>query len=182
MRKIVLAFVVAASFATVPAFAQGYVGAGFGSSTTTGFDSGNITGGNANKGLVKIYGGYNYTPNWGVEAQYSDFGKREISAGNVNIGSYKASQFSLVGTGTLPLTSGFSILAKIGASANRASGSTGVVGSDKATSLMFGIGAAYNIAPTLSLRAEYEDFGKIGKVGNSDVRIKGYSISLKYGF
>ena len=182
MKKIVSAAAIAALLVATPVFAQGYVGAGFGTSSASGFDFGTITGGNASKGMVKIYGGYNYTPNWGVEAQYSDFGKREIFAGAANVGSYKASQISLVGTGTLPLTSGFSILGKLGASANRANGSNAVVGSDNATSLMLGVGAAYSFTPTLSMRAEFEDFGKIAKAGGREVRASAYSLSLKYGF
>ena len=182
MKNILSACAIAATVIAAPAFAQGYVGVGFGSSSASGFDQGPIAGGNASKASVKIYGGFQFTPNLGLEAQYSDFGKRDITNAGVGVGSYKANQFSIAGTGTLPLNAGFSLLGKLGVSANTAKGSNALVGSNKATSLMFGLGAAYNLSPAMSVRAEYEDFGKIGKAGNSDVRASGYSISLKYGF
>jgi OmpA-OmpF porin, OOP family len=182
MKKIFLAGAVVAMFVAAPVFAQGYVGLGVGSSSAAGFDFGNVAGGNTSKGMVKIFGGFQFTPNWGAEVQYSDLGNRNITQAGVNVGSYKANQFSIAGTGTLPLNSGFSLLGKLGVSANKANGSNAVVGSGNATSLMIGVGAAYNITPALSVRVEYEDFGKIANRGSSNVRASGYSVSLKYGF
>jgi OOP family OmpA-OmpF porin len=184
MKKILTACAIAAaSFVAAPAFAQGYIGAGFGSSKISGFDTGTISGGNTSKGLVKIYGGYQFTPNWGLEAQYSDLGRRDVTNAGVAAGSFSSSQFSLAGTGTLPLSSGFSLLGKLGASANRVNGSA-LIGSANSTSLLIGVGAAYNITPALSVRLEYEDFGTMAKIAanGSSVRANGYSLSLKYGF
>lgn len=185
MKKILTACAVAAAaLITVPAFAQGYVGAGFGSSKISGFDAGAITGGNTNKGLVKIYGGFQFTPTWGLEAQYSDLGRRDISNAGSAAGSFSSSQLSLVGTGTLPLSSGFSLLGKLGVSSNRISTSSNAVTSTgNNTGVLVGIGAAYSITPALSARFEYEDFGRMATINNgSTVRANGYSASLKYGF
>ena len=182
MKKILTACAVAAaSLMAAPVFAQGYVGLGFGSSRISGFDSGAISGGNANKGMTKIYGGFQFTPNWGLEAQYSDLGNRNVTIAGVPAGSFRTSQFSIAGTGTLPLSSGFSLLGKLGISANRVNGS---LSSGNNTSALVGIGAAYNITPALAVRLEYEDFGKVGTVAanGSTVRANGYSLSLKYGF
>ena len=100
----------AAALTAAPAFAQGYIGGGFGSSKVTGVDGGGLTGGNTSKGLVKIYGGYQITPNWGVEAQYANLGNRTLAVAGINVGSFSLSQVSIAGTGTLPLGSGFSLL------------------------------------------------------------------------
>ena len=181
MKKILSACAVAAAFVAAPAFAQGYIGGGFGSSKLSGVDGGGITGGNSNKTLVKVYGGFQFTPNWGVEAQYSDLGRRDILAFGVPTGSLKASQFSIAGTGTLPLSSGFSLLGKLGVSANRVSGS-GAVPNGSATSALIGIGVSYNITPALSARLEYEDFGTVARFNPPTVRANAYSISLKYAF
>lgn len=182
MKKILTACALAAAALTAaPAFAQGYIGGGFGSSRITGLDSAGTSGGNTSKGLVKIYGGYQLTPNWGVEAQYSDLGRRDIGFAGVNVGSVRLSQFSLAGTGTLPLSSGFSLLGKLGVTSNRGTGS-GVISSGNATSALVGVGVGYSITPALSARLEYEDFGKVGNSNNNTVRANGYSISLKYGF
>ncbi len=184
MKKILTACAIAsAMFAAAPAFAQGYIGAGVGSSKISGFDSGTTTGGNTSKGMAKIYGGFQFTPNWGLEAQYSDLGRRDIATAGVSTGSFRASQFSIAGTGTLPLSSGFSLLGKLGVSANRINGS-GTVGGGNGSSALLGLGVAYNFTPALSARLEYEDYGKIGTVAatGSSVRANAYSISLKYGF
>ena len=181
MKKILSACAVAAAFLAAPAFAQGYIGGGFGSSRLSGIDGGGTTGGNTGKSQVKLYGGYQITPYWGVEGQYSDLGRRDISFLGVPVGSLRASQFSIAGTGTLPLSSGFSLLGKLGVSANRASGS-GAVPSGSATSPLIGIGVSYNITPALSARLEYEDFGTVARFNPPTFRANAYSISLKYAF
>ena len=185
MKKILTACAIAAATLTAaPAFAQGYVGFGAGSSKISGADSGTFTGGNTNKSLVKIFGGFQFTPNWGAELQYSDLGKRDISNAGVPVGSFTTSQYSIAGTGTLPLSSGFSLLGKLGVSANRVNAPAGALSSSNNTSAMIGIGASYSFTPALSLRVEYEDFGKVATIAanGSTVRANAYSISLKYGF
>ena len=72
MKNILSTCAIAATVIAAPAFAQGYVGVGFGSSSASGFDQGLIAGGNASKASVKIYGGFQFTPMLGLEAQYSD--------------------------------------------------------------------------------------------------------------
>ena len=177
MKHIITACALTAvALTAAPAFAQAYIGGGLGTSKIYGFDGGGLTGGNFQKRLVKIYGGYQITPNWGVEAQYGDLGNRTLTFAGANVGSFRVSQMSIAGTGTLPLDSGFSLLGKVGISSNRASGSI-VTGNSK-TSALLGIGAAYSITPALSARVEYEDFGKLA----DNVHAKGYSASLKYAF
>ena len=184
MKKILSACALAAAFVSAPALAQSYVGLGFGSSRISGFDSVGVNGGNTNKGLVKVYGGFQFTPNWGAELQYSDLGRRDITGPAGTTGSFTSSQFSLAGTGTLPLSSGFSLMGKLGVSGNRISTSgNAVVGSGNSSGVLVGIGAAYSITPALAVRVEYEDYGNMAKLNNgSTVRGNGYSISLKYGF
>ena len=181
MKKILSACAVAAAFVAAPAFAQGYIGGGFGSSKLAGIDGGGTTGGNTNKSQVKVYGGFQFTPTWGVEAQFSDLGKRDILNFGAPAGSLKASQFSIAGTGTLPLSSGFSLLGKLGVSANKVTGSGGLP-NGSATSALIGVGVSYNITPALSARLEYEDFGTVAKFNPPTVRANAYSISLKYAF
>ena len=185
MKKILTACAFAAAALTAaPVFAQGYVGLGVGSSKISGFDTGTVSGGNTNKSLVKIYGGFQFTPNWGLEAQYSDLGKRDVTNAGVALGSFSTSQYSIAGTGTLPLSSGFSLLGKLGVSANRINAPAGSLNSANNTSALIGFGAAYSFTPAMSVRVEYEDFGKVATLaGNgSTIRANGYSISLKYGF
>ena len=52
------------------------------------------------------------------------------------------------------------------------------------TSLLLGVGVAYSFTPALSVRLEYEDFGKLSKDDGFGGAIRGnaYSVSLKYAF
>lgn len=185
MKKLLSAVAVAVAFVAAPAFAQGYIGAGFGSSKISGIDSGTISGGNASKGMTKIYGGFQFTPTWGLETQYSDLGSRNVTVAGTSVGSFRTSQLSIAGTGTLPLNSNFSLLGKLGVSANRVNASADIGSVKNASSVLIGVGVSYNITPVLSTRLEYEDFGKIGTfTGPPDItaRANGYSLSLKYKF
>ncbi len=195
MKKVFLAGAIAAAFVAMPASAQWYVGGGVGSSSIRGADGTvapfTVTGGNSSKASVKIYGGYQITPNWGVEAQYSDLGNRDLAvrdaAGTlVGTGSLKASQYSVAGTGTLPLSNNFSLFGKLGISSNHGKvSSAGASSSGSKTSPMIGVGVAYNFTPQLSARFEYEDFGKFsndGGASGSSIRGNNFGISLKYAF
>lgn len=196
MKKIVLVAVIATAFAASSAFAQGYIGVGVGSSRVSGVDEAvaplSLTGGNSSKTSVKIFGGFKFTPNWGLEAQYSDLGSRnlELTNGGVQIGtgSLKVSQLSIAATGTLPLATNFSLLGKLGVSGNSAKANFSipaagfaVSGSENKTDLMIGVGVLYDLTPKIAVRAEYEDFGKLNSTGNA-VRANNFSVGLQYKF
>lgn len=198
MKKILTVCAVAAAFAAGSASAQVYVGGGFGSSSVSGFDGSGlgiapniISGGNASKTSTKIYLGYQFSPNWAAEAQYGALGSRNLSvrtpAGVVLPlnGSYSASQFSIAAVGTLPLSSSFSVLGKLGIS-NNALKLTLPGTTDRGTSnaLMMGFGVAYNFTPAASVRVEYENFGKLTKENGFGGAVRGsnFSVSLKYAF
>jgi OmpA-OmpF porin, OOP family len=195
MKKVFLAGAIAAAFVAMPASAQWYIGGGVGSSSTRGVDGTvapfTLSGGDSSKASVKIYGGYQITPNWGVEAQYSDLGNRDLAVRDatgalLGTGSLKASQYSFAGTGTLPLSSNFSLFGKLGISNNHGKvSSAGVSSSGSKASPMIGVGVAYNFTPQLSVRFEYEDFGKFtdsNNISGTAIRADNYGISLKYAF
>lgn len=196
MKKLLIACAVAATFVATAASAQGYVGLGVGSSKISGADGNagggvTVSGGNANKTSVKVYGGFQFTPTWGLEAQYTDLGSRNLTASLggavVGTGSLKANQFSIAGTGTLPLASNFSLFGKLGLSANRGSvsGFGGPTSSANKTDLLLGVGVSYSITPKMAVRLEYEDFGKFSKDGGVNggaIRANNMSIGLQYAF
>lgn len=195
MKKVFLACAIAAMFTAAPVLAQGYIGLGLGSSSISGFDrtqnGAAFAGGNAAKTSTKILGGYQITPNWGVEAQYTALGKRATTVtpiqNGANTNSFDASQFGIYGTGTLPINASFSLIGKLGVSANRIKLGDTQGGSEKssATNFSYGLGASYKITPQISLRAEYEDFGKLAKdsaVNNISIKGSNLSLSLLYSF
>jgi OOP family OmpA-OmpF porin len=73
-----------------------------------------------NKTGFKLYGGYGFTENFGVELGYAHLGKVNASFDdgfdNGSL-SYKAHAIYLAGTATLPWTPQFSLFAKAGISA-----------------------------------------------------------------
>ena len=197
MKKIFLVGAAAAMFAAAPVFAQGYIGVGVGSAAVSGVDQTippvSLTGGNSSRTSLKIFGGFKFTPNWGLEAQYSDLGKRDLVLTNggaqFGTGSLKASQLSIAATGTLPLASNFSLFGKLGVSGNSAKTNLtapavgfAATSSGNKSDLMFGVGVLYDITPTIAVRAEYEDFGKFNSGGGASIRANNFSVGLQFAF
>jgi OOP family OmpA-OmpF porin len=198
MKKILMAVAIVGAFVAAPASAQWYAGVGVGSAQAKLGSFSPATGvnvnGNSNRDTSwKLYGGYQFTPNWGLELQYSDLGRfnYNVSAGALSgNGTYKADQWSLAGTGTLPLNQNFYLFGKLGFSANHVSSSNVTVGgvtvtssSGNKTDLLAGLGAGYNFNKNIGIRLEYENFGKLANVQNGG-SIKGdnWAVSLKYSF
>jgi OOP family OmpA-OmpF porin len=138
----------------------------------------------------KLYGGYDFTKNFGVEAGYVDFAKIESSDGSVSSSLHPTAVY-VAATGILPLNEQFSLFGKVGVSMNhtKATVSNGVAsanGSDDRTTALIGVGAAYNVSKNLAVVAEYEDFGKVLKVSDAGIegnlKVTMFSLGLRYKF
>jgi OOP family OmpA-OmpF porin len=139
---------------------------------------------------VKIYGGFDFTKNFGAEAGYINFGKGEVSVTDgldtVSISSRPRALY-LAATGTLPLNDQFSLLAKLGVARN----STKVVGTIngdsesetfKRTTAVFGLGVAYNVTKNLAIVGEYENFGKVLSEDGANLKADLISVGVRYKF
>ncbi|MGK5003372.1 porin [Janthinobacterium sp. LB2P70] len=187
MKKQLFAVIVGAALA-FPLFAQAegiYIGGNVGRSelklTVEGEGSGK-----ENKTGYKAYAGYDFTPNFGAEAGYVNFGKVKDSDDGASA-SLKTSAFYVAATGTLPLNAEFSLFAKAGVTQNRTkvsanAGNFSVSGSKNKTAALFGIGAAYNINKNLSAVAEYENFGKTLSEDGAKLKADLLSVGLRYKF
>ena len=125
---------------------------------------------------AKIYGGYEFDQNWGVEAGYTDFGKE-----NTGIGNVKGSGTYVAGKYTVPLGDRFSGYGKLGVSYNERKYSDGLGSqvNNYDTGLYGGVGVEYKLNEKLAVNAEYERYGKDKTFGaKADV----YTVGLKYGF
>ncbi len=187
---------------SVPASAQWYAGAGVGSGKSSGINGTTTIGavnvtttGDASRTSWKLLGGFQFTPNWGLEAQYTALGNRTITAtagATTGTGSASANQWSLAGTGTMPLSNGFSLMGKLGASRNQINGGNfcagatcGNLGSSSRTDLLAGVGVGYSFNKNIGIRAEYENFGKFssnGGAGGNAIKADNWAISLIYSF
>ena len=170
----------ACAFVAGPASAQWYAGVGIGSAQAKLGSSGTIQGNDSYKTSGKLYGGYQFTPNWGVEGQYVYLGKFDFTNAGRG-GSYKPESWGLAATGTLPLANNFYLMGKLGAAFNRLRDSN--LNGDNKTDLLAGVGVGYNFAPKWGIRAEYEDFGKMSKNNNGgDIKGNNWTISVKYSY
>lgn len=192
------------------AFAEGaYVGAGVleghaSIPSATGTYSGyayDFSGDKTRDTGFNLFGGYNFTQNFGVEVGYNylgnsysirgTFGGLPVTSSGMKVYNYYAAL-----TGTLPLSNGFALFAKAGVVRNHMSMSSVCVSStcvdasssDNRTQFMFGAGASYAITTNWAAQLEYQNYGKVTQndvwgTGNSDAA-KAYAISLsaKYSF
>jgi len=167
----------ASAFVSAPASAQWYVGAGAGSAQAKLGASGAVSGNDSYKSSAKVFAGYQFSPNWGMEGQYVYLGKFDT-----NTGSYKPESWGLAGTGTVPLSNKFYLMGKLGAAFNRTSG--GNLGGSNKTDLLAGVGVGYNINANWGVRAEYENFGKMTKntTNGGDIKGQNWTINVKYAF
>jgi OOP family OmpA-OmpF porin len=150
----------------VPSAPAWYVGAGAGVSyydmktqdlnmipsvTTQGFDSTGFG--------WKLFGGYRFSPYFGLEGSYADLGQ---SSGGLK---YSAHSWNVAGVGRIPFASGFYLQGKVGAAFTRAqsapSGQT-VGNVHYNTNVLLGGGFGYDFPSGLGLLAEAEWYGRTG--------------------
>ncbi len=193
-----------------PAMAQGswYGGASVGRSAAT-IDDARITSGLLGQGLgtssiddrdratgYKLFGGYQFTPNIGVEAGFFDLGRVGYTATTVPAGTLsgdmRARGLNLDLVGTLPLVGKLSALGRIGVTSIRSKDSFSATGaaripyasanpSERSTNLKVGLGLGYDITDSLAVRAEVERYrlkDGVGNRGHQDL----FSVGLIYRF
>lgn len=142
-----------------PCLAQAYVGAGFGITIT-----------DMEHSSSKIYAGLRLFPGLGIEIAYNDFG---------NYHGQRADAYSLVAVATVPVSNAWDLFVKLGATENH----TSFAGTTRHSDLLTGFGFVYRQNSQVSLRFEYENFGRMlnnGSANNNDVTNWGVSIVSLY--
>lgn len=171
---LVLSGLVAAAQASAQGF---YIGGSIGQSK---MDDGNAIPDLITSGTVdgkdtgyKIFGGYQFNQNFGLELAYVDLGKASYSGtflgAPVTGGTVKTSGVNISAVGTLPLNSGFALFGKAGLFTweSKASDITGGVpfsGKEDGTNASFGLGASYNFTKNFGIRSEWERFKAVGDI------------------
>jgi OOP family OmpA-OmpF porin len=133
----------------------------------------------------KVFGGYEFTPNWGVEAGYTHFGEETGYAyiGGNDLARYRVKGYSsyVAGKYTLPLSERFSAFGKLGL--QHSERTNDIAGfsrwTERDTGLYGGLGVQYTLSRNLALTGEYERYGKDK---NSGAKADVYTVGLKYGF
>ena len=114
----------------------------------------------------RLAGGYNFNKNFGAEISYTDYGDATANGpgGAANAG---ATAFQIVGTGALPLGNQFSLTAKAGLASVDVNASvntfllTGAASANN-TNFVWGVGAQFDVTPSIGIRVNYEDLGTVG--------------------
>jgi OOP family OmpA-OmpF porin len=183
MKKLVLALLAASC--AIPAFAGDiYAGASIGAvqqklSADGVSSSENTTG-------FKLFTGYQFTPVFGAEVGYAQFGDASESDGTDGF-SFKPSAVYVAATGTWALTNEVAAFAKLGVARDHTKigatlDGTTYSGSANETSALIGVGVSYALNTKVSITAEYENFGKALKGDGGSLKISQVSIGARYKF
>lgn len=195
MKKILAGLCVAATMATVSGAAlaadSGFYGAvDIGQSKAkescapeAGFT---ITGCDDKDTAYRIGVGYQFNQNFGLEANYVDFGTFGVSGTYLGVpftADAEADALQLAVTGTMPINESFAVIGKLGMARTSvdvavAGGAPGTA-SDDSTGLTYGIGVKYNINKAMAIRAQYENFDESTP---DDEKLSLLSVGLTFGF
>lgn len=133
---------------------------------------------------LKVFGGYEFDQNFGVEAGITGRGRESLTAqSNGQAVEFNAKGYNsyVAGKYTHPITEQFSAFGKLGMSYNvvKHSDSRGLRHKEEDTGLYAGLGVQYKVNEKVALTAEYERAGKRG--GTSDHN-DAWTLGVKYGF
>lgn len=191
MKKLVVALI-AATAAISAAHAQTtqtephvYLGLGLASADHDYSVNGmNVTNSDGYSGNVKVFGGYEIDPIWGVEIGYIDFrnaGFNYNAAGVNGHGTSDGNAYYLAAKAQYPINEQFAVYGKLGVERsrrnlkdvgffNQGDSDTGVYGS---------VGVQYKLTPQVGLLAEYERYGRTKAFG---ARPDVWTIGARYNF
>lgn len=170
MKKIAIAMLLSALIAT-PAWAdntgQLYVAGDLGAATLSNanFTINGFQNTFPNPGVIRIAGGVHLNPLMAVELGYSIFGD-SVLQGNTGNFTLQARSFQVAAIGSLPLGRQFDLIGKIGLANNsyniKTTGNAVVTNGNSSTQsdILLGIGAQFHLNPQMTLRAQYENYGK----------------------
>ncbi len=134
---------------TLSAQAEGlYVGAGLGTPHYS--DNVNGTSGEGSGISGKVFGGYQLTPNFAIEAGLSNLGHIDNASGSVNSHAQYIDAVALA-----PLTDKWSLLGSLGMAHVEMNTSNG---DGSGNGLKVGLGAQYALSSNMALRGEWERY------------------------
>ncbi|HHC73971.1 MAG TPA: hypothetical protein ENK78_02705 [Thiothrix sp.] len=115
----------------------------------------------------KIYGGYKFMPNFGVEGAYTDFGQysstmTEESTGYAATANYEGQAVSVAAVASAPISDKFEVFGKLGVAHWKRDAYTDdnsyVKHKDEGNDLLIGAGANVHINENFGIRGEVEHF------------------------
>jgi OmpA-OmpF porin, OOP family len=141
-----------------------YVGAGVGQSKARDFCGGGGTGSCDDKDTAwKIFGGYQFTPNFAAEIGYANLGKFKATLGPLT-DEVKVTAWELSALGAWPIMQRFSVFGRLGLYRATAKEDTNFAGNFEHdnNNWTFGLGLQYDFTRNLGVRAEWQRYRKVG--------------------
>lgn len=135
-----------------------------------------------NPGVIRIAGGYHFSPMLAAEVGYSIFGDSVVTTG-FNSATLAARSFQIAAVGSLPLSRQFDLTGKLGI-ANNSVTVTNTLGYNYSASqsdLLIGFGAQFHVNSQVTVRAQYESFGKFENIA-VPMKATAVSIGIAYNF
>lgn len=135
------------------------------------------------KAQAKVFGGYEFDQNFGVEAGVTNRSSESLDLqvnGRAFTARTKGYNSYVAGKYTMPINEQFSAYGKLGLSYNVVKHSSlGKTHKEEDTGLYAGIGVQYKISDQVALTAEYERAGK--REGANDPN-DAWTLGMKFGF
>lgn len=143
----------------------------------------------------KLQLGYKFNPNFAIEGGYVRLGKFKYDAtftGGTANATVKADGWNIVAMGILPVGDTYSLLGRLGAiraKVDATASATGPGGSAldnvdaTENNFTYGLGVAYNMSKSTSIRIDYDRYAKLGdnsSTGEGDADL--YSLGVGYKF
>lgn len=153
---------------------------------------------------TRLGAGYQFSTTWGAELAYAHLaavtseGTTTATAPNgaaitVPYGAFIRIRGPLLaGVATIPIGEKWSVITKGGTlrladinvlveTSGSANGSWSHIGTTR-VGLYWGIGGLYDYTDTVSIRAQYEDFGRVGNAATGEFAVQALSFGLAYKF
>lgn len=139
---------------------------------------------------TKIFGGYMFNQNLGVELAYADLGKATLGITGLSA-EWKGTSWDILAVGIIPINPQFSFLGKIGVAnwnvdanydlslLSMGTGSESASGSD----ITYALGVQYDFTNQLGLRGEWQHYSNVGDdntTGQTDVDVIGASLLYRF--
>ena len=180
MKKLAITLLLSAFIAT-PAMADNtgeyYVAADVGAATYS-----NLPGW-SNPSVIRIAGGYYFSPVFAVEMGYSMFGDSNTIDPVWGPAVISASSFQLSAVAIMPLNSQFDLVGKLGLASNAEtySDASGGYGSWTRSDLLIGVGGQFHVNSQVSVRALFDSYGKFDNIF-PPMKASSASLGVVYNF
>ena len=174
------------SAVTTPAMADGFYGAvDFGQTRAKGACDAVGTGFAGCEDTATAYriaSGYQFTPMWGMEISYGNYGKASLGTNSgAALGDWKMSGIQISATGAFPLGDALALTAKVGGARTDLE-LTAVPLAASSTKVAFGFGVRYVCSKSVALRAQYESLGVVGDANTGTARVGFLSVGTMFTF